>query len=77
MMDGGGEAGGASGGDKKDNAGARASFRHDQHGQPGIYIPEARAMDGGGRAGGDRERDGARSRTWIDSHGTRYHSAFA
>jgi hypothetical protein len=58
-MGGGEKAGSASDGDKKDSTGTRASFYPDQHGQPGIYMPESRAMGGSGKAGsasnGDKE----------------------
>ncbi len=51
-MDGGGRAGGASDGNKKESAGSRASRHADQHGQPGINTMESRTVDGGGKAGG-------------------------
>ena len=48
IMDGGGKAGCASDGDKEESTRAQVT---DQHGQPGIYLPQSGTMGEGGKLG--------------------------
>ena len=74
--DGGGgrRAGGAGDGDEQEELGAGASRHADQHGQPGVDVPESRPVGrgrGAGGAGDGDEQEDARSRSirHADQHG--------
>jgi hypothetical protein len=55
---------------KMGRPGLGASRHADQHGQPGVDVPESRAMEGGRRAGGASDGDEFEG-AWVRSIQTR------